>query len=72
VGVQRQGQTTIPAGLSGVTASPQERTTSLALKNDGTVVGWGANFSGETTIPAGLSGVIAISAGNVLESGAQE
>jgi len=32
----------------------------LALKGDGTVVGWGDNFYGQTTIPAGLSNVVAV------------
>jgi alpha-tubulin suppressor-like RCC1 family protein len=36
---------------------------SLALKNDGTVVGWGQNDYGQATSPAGLSGVIAVAAG---------
>ena len=36
---------------------------SLALKADGTVVGWGDNAYGETTIPAGLTNVVAIAAG---------
>ena len=36
---------------------------SLALKADGTVVGWGYNADGETTIPAGLTNVVAIAAG---------
>ena len=36
---------------------------SLALKADGTVVGWGANNTGQTNIPAGLSNVVAIAAG---------
>lgn len=35
----------------------------LALKEDGTVVGWGWNFYGQATVPAGLSNVIAIAAG---------
>ena len=53
----------IPAGLSGVTAIAAGGYHSLALKSDGTVVGWGATATGQTTIPAGLSGVIAIAAG---------
>ena len=57
-GSNSQGQTTIPAGLSGVTAIAAGSNHSLALKSDGTVVGWGAQ-----TIPAGLSGVTAIAAG---------
>ena len=36
---------------------------SLALKADGTVVGWGVNAYGETTIPSGLSNVVAVAAG---------
>jgi alpha-tubulin suppressor-like RCC1 family protein len=36
---------------------------SLALKNDGSVVGWGSNDYGQITIPAGLTGVIKIAAG---------
>jgi alpha-tubulin suppressor-like RCC1 family protein len=36
----------------------------VALKSDGTVVEWGANYSGQTTVPAGLSGVMAIAAGS--------
>ena len=53
----------IPAGLSGVTAIAAGESHSLALKDDGTVVGWGYNGYGQTTIPAGLSGVTAIAAG---------
>ena len=59
-GSNSQGQTTIPAGLSGVTAIAAGRDYGLALKSDGTVVGWGG-----PTIPAGLTGVTAIAAGNV-------
>jgi hypothetical protein len=35
----------------------------MALKNDGTVVSWGANSCGQTNVPHGLTGVIAIAAG---------
>jgi hypothetical protein len=35
----------------------------LALKSDGTVLGWGDNRSGQATVPPNLSGVIAIAAG---------
>ena len=59
-----EGQTTIPAGLSGVTAIAAGSSHSLALKSDGTVVGWGWSRYGQTTIPVGLSGVTAIAAGS--------
>ena len=35
---------------------------SLALRKDGTVVGWGGNRYGESTVPVGLSNVVAVSA----------
>ncbi|WP_269541151.1 RCC1 domain-containing protein [Cerasicoccus fimbriatus] len=35
----------------------------LALKSDGTIIGWGNDSSGETTPPEGLNDAIAISAG---------
>jgi trimeric autotransporter adhesin len=65
------GQSIVPAGLSDVIAIDAGSYHSLALKSDGTVVGWGAGLTatgsfpnyGQTAIPAGLSGVIAISAG---------
>jgi hypothetical protein len=57
------GQSTIPAGLTGVTAISAGGYHSLALKNDGTVVAWGWNLLGQSTVPAGLSGVTAIAAG---------
>ncbi len=62
-GSNAQGQTTIPAGLSGVTAITAGEGHTVALKNDGTVLAWGWNANGQTTIPAGLSGVTAIAAG---------
>jgi hypothetical protein len=62
-GVNDYGQTTVPAGLSGVTAIAAGIYHSLALKSDGTVVAWGLNNYGQSTVPAGLSGVTAIAAG---------
>ena len=57
------GQSTVPAGLSGVIAVSAGGYHSLALKSNGTVVAWGLNGYGQSTVPAGLSGVIAVSAG---------
>lgn len=66
------GQTTVPSGLTNVTAVAAggdfwigDSAFSLALKSDGTLVTWGCNTSGQRDIPVGLSGVIAISAGRV-------
>ena len=60
----KHGQTTIPPGLSGVVAIAAGYGHSLALKSDGTVLGWGINDNGQTTIPSGLIGVTAIAAGS--------
>jgi len=53
----------IPPGLSDVTAIAAGSDHSLALKSDGTVVGWGWNGNHQVDIPADLSGVTAIAAG---------
>ena len=52
-------------------ASPRVRTHiaagtthSLALKADGTVVGWGGNWQGQSSIPASATNVVAVAAGN--------
>ncbi len=45
------GQTTVPAGLSGVTAIAAGDNHAVALKADGTVVAWGNNAVGQTTTP---------------------
>jgi hypothetical protein len=62
-GKNNQGQTAVPAGLSGVVAIAGGGEHTVALKSDGTVVAWGNNAFGQSTVPAGLSGVAAIAAG---------
>ena len=61
-GLNSSGETTPPAGLSGVVAIAAGFEDSLALKGDGTVVGWGDNSQGQISLPAGLTGVVAIAA----------
>lgn len=51
-----------PAGLTGMVAVATGGNHGLALKTDGTVMGWGANDFGEATPPVGLTGVVALSA----------
>ncbi|MGA2863507.1 MAG: LamG-like jellyroll fold domain-containing protein [Verrucomicrobiota bacterium] len=53
---------TVPRGFATNIAAGQWH--NLALKTDGTVVGWGANGSGQTTIPAGLTNCLAVAAGS--------
>ena len=62
-GLNDDGQTSVPVGLSGVTAIAAGRFHTVALKNDGTVVAWGSNSDGQTSVPVGLSGVTAIAGG---------
>ena len=49
--------------LSNVLAIAAGTYHSLALKNDGTVVGWGNNYYGQTSVPAAVSNAVAIAAG---------
>ena len=49
--------------LSNVVAIAAHNYYNLALKADGTVVGWGTNLFGQTNIPAGLNNVVAVAAG---------
>jgi alpha-tubulin suppressor-like RCC1 family protein len=51
------------AGLSNVVALAQGAAHSLALRLDGSVVGWGDNSYGQASVPSGLSNVTAIAAG---------
>ena len=57
-------QTTVPAGLTDVTAIAAGDKHTVALKSDGTVVAWGFNGYGQITgMPTGLTGVTSIAAG---------
>ncbi|MEO8099881.1 MAG: choice-of-anchor D domain-containing protein [Acidobacteriota bacterium] len=57
------GHTTVPKGLTGVTAIAGGDFHSLALKSDGTVVAWGGYAVAAISVPAGLTSVTAIAAG---------
>lgn len=46
------GQSTVPAGLSGVREVSAGVFHNLALKSDGTVATWGSNLYGEGTVPS--------------------
>ncbi len=63
-GRNTNGESVIPAGLTGVKAISAGSSFSLALKTDGTVVAWGYNGSSQTQVPAGLSDVMRIAAGD--------
>jgi alpha-tubulin suppressor-like RCC1 family protein len=64
------GEGSVPAGLSGVVAIAASSALpgsyvahSLALKSNGTIVGWGDNSKGQISIPASAARASAISAG---------
>ena len=61
-GANQYGETTVPAGLTGVTAMAGGSYHSAALRRDGTVVAWGQNTDNALAIPPQLSGVVAIAA----------
>ena len=64
-GKNDDGQTTVPAGLSGVVAIAAGDQHTVALKQDGTVVAWGSDSFGITTVPWFLSRVVALAAGGL-------
>jgi hypothetical protein len=62
-GLDADGRTSVPPGLSNVVAIAAGTAHVLALLPDGTVVAWGADELGQTDVPPGLSNVVAIGAG---------
>lgn len=61
-GDNSSGQTNVPVGLSNVVSVAAGSLQSLALRADGTVIGWGD--ASASTPPEGLSNVVAIAAGD--------
>ena len=61
-GNNADGQTTIPAGLSGVVHIAAGRRHSVALLNTGRMVAWGDNSSGQLNVP-NIANVVNVSAG---------
>ena len=65
-GLYTNGLVTVKGeALTDIVAVSAGMSHSLALRKNGTVVGWGGNKYGETTIPAGLSNVVSVSAANI-------
>jgi alpha-tubulin suppressor-like RCC1 family protein len=58
------GPTTLPVGVNSVKAISTGFYHALAIKSDGSLIGWGDNLRGEISIPAGLSRVKAVAAGD--------
>lgn len=58
-----RGQQDVPADLADVRKIAAGRTHGIALRCNGTVVGWGANDSGQAVAPEGLRDVVDIAAG---------
>ncbi len=57
--------TAVPADLGEVISVDSGYHFTLALRRNGSVVGWGDNSQGQITIPAGLGPVIAVSGGDL-------
>src|ERR1039458_2371326 len=58
------GQTNVPAGLTNVVAIAAGDFDTLALRRDGTVVGWGDNSYGQISGPATVMNAVAVASGN--------
>jgi len=71
-GYNEYGQCDVPPALNGVGAVGGGSAHSVAMKEDGTVVAWGAGgpgqsgwpHYGQSIVPPGLTGVVAIAAGS--------
>ncbi len=63
IGNDGVGQCDVPYGLTNALQVAGGGGQSLALKTDGTVVAWGANYYGEGVAPTNLTGVAMVSAG---------
>ena len=55
--------TNVPSGLTNIVAVAAGLDDALALRDDGTIVAWGANDYGITNVPSNVSNVVAISSG---------
>jgi alpha-tubulin suppressor-like RCC1 family protein len=78
-GNNRYGQTASPPNLTNLVAMGGGAYHSLALRNDGTVVAWGAGTNssgspnyGQSVVPEGLSNVIAVAAGGYFSLALQD
>jgi hypothetical protein len=58
-----RAESNVPAGLTNVVQIATGGSDDLALRADGSLVGWGLNAEGEDKMPAGLTNVVAIAAG---------
>ncbi|WP_135554772.1 RCC1 domain-containing protein [Paenibacillus cymbidii] len=63
-GDNSNGQTNVPAGLTGVVSVAAGPNNSAAMKADGTVVVWGTNGSGQNNVPSGLTNAVTVAVGS--------